>query len=458
MMTRAAPRHLLLFVSVALWAGALAPQLRAQSGDEGRQAQALSSAESAVERTREQLRASQAAVESLVTELEDDYTSLTSGPEAAGLRNALALAMFDALEPARARIAKSAADGRSLLRASRTKVLQEVFREPVRSSAGRNPRLADWIAGQVAYSLAARNTLDVELLDVQRLLDKLFIPGESWYHFWNRAFHQGLPEAAAYGVALGAYEDAGLELDRLRRPERYGPKGELAPAGMLVVAGGVYTLGPNAGWVRSRRKVTLKPFAMDRREVTVREYAAFIDSLPPNQQPALLPRGWSLTGTGRAVFNDAFRQHPVNHVSWNQAAAYAAWAGKRLPTEDEWEAAAAGPEGFAYPWGNAWESGKANGDGETRGTLPVESFPTARSPSGCFDMAGNAWEWTSTLEDGTDFDVLPDGLVNVVIRGGGWSSKREELATRHRWTAPGQAAFESTSYDRPIGFRCAKDL
>jgi formylglycine-generating enzyme required for sulfatase activity len=90
--------------------------------------------------------------------------------------------------------------------------------------------------------------------------------------------------------------------------------------------------------------------------------------------------------------------------------------------------------------------------------MPVESFPDARSPSGGFDLAGNAWEWTSTLEDGTDIVKLPDGLVNVAIRGGSYRSQRHELATRARWTAPGMDAFSSPTYDRPIGFRCAMDL
>jgi formylglycine-generating enzyme required for sulfatase activity len=73
-------------------------------------------------------------------------------------------------------------------------------------------------------------------------------------------------------------------------------------------------------------------------------------------------------------------------------------------------------------------------------------------------MAGNVWEWTATLEDGTNLQGPPEGLVNVAIRGGAFDSRREELATRYRWTAPGNDAFASPRYTRPIGFRCAKDL
>ena len=73
-------------------------------------------------------------------------------------------------------------------------------------------------------------------------------------------------------------------------------------------------------------------------------------------------------------------------------------------------------------------------------------------------MAGNAWEWTATTVDGDDIDVLPEGLVNIVIRGGSFRSERNELSTRYRWAAPGHDTFASPRYDRPIGFRCAADL
>jgi formylglycine-generating enzyme required for sulfatase activity len=145
-------------------------------------------------------------------------------------------------------------------------------------------------------------------------------------------------------------------------------------------------------------------------------------------------------------------------VSWTQAAGYASWAGKRLPTEDEWEAAAAGTDALDFPWGNEWRSGMANGESAAGGTLPVESFPHARSPAGCFDMSGNAWEWTATLEDGTNVKTLPEGLFNAIIRGGGWDSRREELSSRYRRGALAHDTFAPPRYKVPIGFRCVKDL
>ncbi len=421
--------------------------------------QALADAETRLEKARVALAAAQDALEQLVRDLADDYEALTSAPGSGAARNALVLAMADSLEAARARIDAAAAQGRALLRPSRTKVLAEVFEGPVRASSTVDERLAMWVARQVADALGARSRVDeVQPSAVRDLVDGLFVPDETWPVFWNRAFHQALPEADAYTAAMSRYEEAGVELDRLRFPERYGPRGEPAPPGMLVVPGGQYVLGPNSGWARPQRKRSLDPFAIDRHEVTHREYAVFVDAQPTVLREDLLPRGWSLGADGRAVYDPALRQHPVVHVDWGQAAKYAAWAGKRLPTEDEWEAAAAGTAGLAFPWGNAFKAGMCNGAGASLGTMPVESFPHARAPSGCYDMAGNVWEWTSTLEDGTDVDALPEGLVNVAIRGGSWRSDRAELATRARWTAPGKGAFGSPTYDRPIGFRCAMDL
>jgi formylglycine-generating enzyme required for sulfatase activity len=227
---------------------------------------------------------------------------------------------------------------------------------------------------------------------------------------------------------------------------------------MVIVPGGNYDLGPNSGWARPARRVSLEPFALDRREVTNRQYAAFVDAQPATARRELLPRGWTLAGDGQARYLEGRGDHPVVYVDWDQAAAYATWAGKRLPTEDEWEAAAAGPEGLAFPWGNSFVFGVSNGAALSDDTMPVESFPQHPSPSGAFDMAGNVWEWTSTLEDGSQLRKPPEGAVNVVIRGGGFDAKREQLATRFRWTAPGQAAFAHPTFDRPIGFRCAMDL
>ncbi|OGG48432.1 MAG: hypothetical protein A3F84_14700 [Candidatus Handelsmanbacteria bacterium RIFCSPLOWO2_12_FULL_64_10] len=93
-------------------------------------------------------------------------------------------------------------------------------------------------------------------------------------------------------------------------------------------------------------------------------------------------------------------QHPVVGVSWEDAKAYCEWAGKRLPTEEEWQQACQGRDGREYPWGNGFGSGRANIEGFREGflqTAPVGSYPNGASPYGAMDMAGNVWEWTSSL-------------------------------------------------------------
>lgn len=418
-----------------------------------------SAAEARLSAARDALAAAQDGLQLVFESLADDHLALTTGADAPTLRSALVLALHDALPAAEARVLASQTDGRPASRGTRGRILREVLLAAAPGSPGLDDRLATWIARSLAETLAGRTSLaDLSRDDLLVLVAGLFPAGETFPGFWNRTFHDGLPETAALARAHAEYEAAGLALDRLRWPERYGPRGERAPPGMVVVAGGNYVLGPGAGLKRPLTKVQLQPFALDRREVTRREYQVFVEAQPPERRTALLPRSWRLDDAGLCAEDPALADLPVQHVSWEQAAGFAAWAGKRLPTEDEWEAAAAGPDGHVWPWGDEFRPGQCNGAGWATGVLPVESFPAVRSACGAYDLAGNVWEWTATLEDGRDVTALPDGPVNVMIRGGGHSSGRDELTSRYRWMAPARATFGNPAYDRPIGFRCAQDL
>jgi Sulfatase-modifying factor enzyme 1/SIR2-like domain/NACHT domain len=142
------------------------------------------------------------------------------------------------------------------------------------------------------------------------------------------------------------------------------------------------------------------------------------------------------------VVKRGYERHPVTGVSWYGAVAFAKWTGKRLPTEMEWEKAARGIDGRRYPWGQESSGERCNSQGTLgRRTTPVGRFGEAgRSPYGCDDMAGNVWEWTSTLWD--------QGLPQRLIKGGSWASGSIESGDR--------ALASPSGHDFSTGFRCVK--
>jgi eukaryotic-like serine/threonine-protein kinase len=197
---------------------------------------------------------------------------------------------------------------------------------------------------------------------------------------------------------------------------------------------------------KPQHAVTLEAFWIDRTEVTADQYRACVTSGKCGE-----PR---CAGAGKG-------NHPVVCVSWQDAANYCAWAGRRLPTEAEWEMAARGADGRKYPWGNASPGcAKANYRGEeggcVGGTAAVGSYPAGASPYGALDMAGNVWEWVNDRYDANYYAVSPGSNpqgpatgTSRVLRGGAWyyGSNNLRAAGRH-YHVPTYQHFG-------IGFRCA---
>ena len=231
-------------------------------------------------------------------------------------------------------------------------------------------------------------------------------------------------------------------------PSVPGRTGMPAPEGMVYVPAGAFTMGRDAGDDAERppHPASVKAFYIDVNEVTNEEYSKFVKATGHRA-----PSTWK---NGAFALSDA--RKPVVGVSWADANEYARWAGKRLPTEEEWEFAARGASGWLYPWGNDWSDGAANAHGAQQSVAEVGSFKSG-SPFGTNDMVGNAWEWTAT-----DFKAYPGrGLPGTqatndlkVIRGGCYQSTKDYATTTYR---AGWPARKAPTYDQ-TGFRCARDV
>jgi iron(II)-dependent oxidoreductase len=189
----------------------------------------------------------------------------------------------------------------------------------------------------------------------------------------------------------------------------------------------------------------VKDFYLDNREVTISQYWDFLEE---DKRPA--PKLF-----GDIRFNSP--NQPAVGVTWQDASDYCRWAGKRLPSEAEWEKAARGKDARKYPWGNDPTEAKANTRGfsdQYKYTAPVGSFPDGKSPYGILDMSGNVWEWTQDWYlpyPGNEIANENYGENFKVIRGGSWYSNLDLARAATRGKALPEAGFNY------LGFRCARD-
>ncbi len=239
---------------------------------------------------------------------------------------------------------------------------------------------------------------------------------------------------------------------------------------MVYIPAGNFTMGSTSGYGDEQpvHTVYLDAYYIDKYEVTNGQYKQFIDAGGYNNSSYWTTDGWtwktsnSMTQpyywTDTTFGYGAGRENlPVVEVSWYESYAYANWAGKRLPTEAEWEKAARWTDERTYPWGEGIDSTKCNYNSNIGHTTSVGNYESGKSYYGCYDMAGNVWEWCQDWY-GTPY---PSGTVSNptgpatgsyrVERGGSWYNDDDDCRTANR------------SYNYPfyrnfsIGFRCASN-
>ena len=203
-------------------------------------------------------------------------------------------------------------------------------------------------------------------------------------------------------------------------------------AEMVLVPGGEFLFG------EAKEKREEPTFYIDKFPVTNEQYAKFVEEtkhpVPQVPQDWAKPYNWRL-----GTYPEGQAKYPAVLVSWYDVVAYCRWAGKAFPSETHWEKAARGADGRKYPWGDEFEKGKCNSYLEgIEKTTPVDKYPNGVSPYGCYDMAGNIWEWTTTPR-----------VAGYVLKGGSWfDGDLKVQTTASGWARPQEKAANT-------GFRCA---
>lgn len=234
---------------------------------------------------------------------------------------------------------------------------------------------------------------------------------------------------------------------------------------MILVPEGEFIMGSDDDG--SVQTVYLDAYYIDKYEVTNVFYKPCVDA-SVCEQPTPIVSGQPPSNYGDLDFDN----HPVVYVNWYMAKTFCEWRGKRLPTEAEWEKAARGSDGLTYPWGDDFDGSyvnfcdkncladwaNKNYDDGYPNTAPVGSYENGKSLYGIYDMAGNVWEWVSSL-----YQIYPynadDGRENLestkdrVVRGGAygsaWDNSNDFLRTTFRNRGGSKSAFPD------FGFRCA---
>ena len=323
-----------------------------------------------------------------------------------------------------------------------------------------------------------------------RLSNRYAFPPNRFYPYIGfRCVFPGLDDAIPFDLSVAISEEstvgtAGqdwMDLNLVARQMEGEMPFDLTPRAqeMIVVPAGEFQMGSPDGQHDERplRTVRVDAFQIDRYEVSVAEFSDCVNvggCEEPYSGGPVFPKQWEWQNCNWGIAERA--THPVNCVDWFEASAYCRWAGKRLPTEAEWEKAARGDDGRPYPWGEEQPDCEravidSGGDGCGRETTwPIVSKPLGASPYGVEDMSGNVWEW---VDDWYAYDYYtwapdenprntiketvarqPGWGLGKILRGGSWA---DQATTIH--SAPNRLGYpENTHPDYTIGFRCAQDL
>jgi formylglycine-generating enzyme required for sulfatase activity/serine/threonine protein kinase len=301
------------------------------------------------------------------------------------------------------------------------------------------------------------------------------------------AIRNDLAEAPDLPAANQTMEPVAIsnQAQKVEPPKQTEPSSPPPPAkipGMIWIPEGTFMMGSNTGESDEKpaHSVTLPGFYLDRTEVTMAQYRSCETKGGCTELAKTVKyEGYSETDVKKwSPFCNVNQQddrskHPVNCVDWRQAAAYCKWVGKRLPTEEEWEYAARGPDGRKYPWGNeapragllnacgsecvemakkkgmTWSSMYSGNDGwET--TAPVGSVKGDKSPFGIMDMGGNVAEWVQDwYRDAYRKPNAPTGSRS--LRGASWDRNDPSFAR-----AANRSRVTPDDRDNFVGFRCAR--
>lgn len=226
------------------------------------------------------------------------------------------------------------------------------------------------------------------------------------------------------------------------------PVSLVTPLDMVKVPKGLFLYGAERG-----RKVIDHDYWIDKYPVTNEWYGKFVLADGYENMAYWSPEGWEWKIKSDIIcpqyWNDTKwnnDNHPIVGVSYYEAEAFAKWAGKRLPTEREWEKAARGERGRQYPWGEEFDQARCNSSESGIGhTTSVSQYSNGISPYGCYDMAGNVWQWCANWFDEQKKD-------SRVIRGGSWGYEWEFLRVSYR------LGVNMGDRNSNIGFRLAQDL